>query len=84
MTNESIHAQLASIIEEVAGVPAADITADKSLKDDLDVDSLSMVEVVVSIEDKYGVSLSDDALEHLHTVGDVVDYIEKAAAPTPA
>jgi acyl carrier protein len=43
--------------------------------DDLDIDSLSMVEIAVQAEDKFGVKIPDDQLAELKTVGDAVDYI---------
>jgi acyl carrier protein len=46
--------------------------------DDLDVDSLSMVEVVVAAEEKFGVTIPDDEVKNLKTVGDAVAYIERA------
>jgi acyl carrier protein len=45
---------LAVIVNEVAGVPVEDVQSDKSFVDDLDIDSLSMVEVVMAAEDKWG------------------------------
>ena len=72
-----IQAGLAEIVEEVAGVEAADVTPEKSFVDDLDIDSLSMVEIAVQAEDKFGVKIPDDQLAELKTVGDAVDYIAK-------
>ena len=77
MSNEDIQKGLAEIVEEVAGVEAADVTVDKSFVDDLDIDSLSMVEIAVQAEDKFGVKIPDDQLAELKTVGDAVDYIAK-------
>ncbi len=71
---------LASIVNEVAGTPVSDITPEKAFVDDLDIDSLSMVEVVMAAEDKFGVSIPDGEVKNLRTVGDAVAYIEKAAA----
>ena len=71
---------LAVIVNEVAGVPVADIQSDKSFIDDLDIDSLSMVEVVMAAEDKWGVKLPDSEVKNLRTVGDAVAYIEKSTA----
>ncbi|MFN8169417.1 MAG: acyl carrier protein [Candidatus Nanopelagicales bacterium] len=71
---------LASIVNEVAGTPVADITPEKAFVDDLDIDSLSMVEVVMAAEDKFGVSIPDGEVKNLRTVGDAVAYIEKANA----
>ncbi len=75
MSNEDIIAGLGEIVEEVAGVSAADVTAEKSFTDDLDIDSLSMVEIAVQAEDKFGVKIPDDELANLKTVGDAVNYI---------
>ena len=80
MTQEEITAGLAEILEEVAGVSPDDVTAEKSFTDDLDVDSLSMVEVVVAAEEKFGVKIPDDEVANLKTVGDAVSYIERASA----
>ncbi len=77
-TTEEIRSGLADIVNEVAGVPADDVQLDKSFVDDLDVDSLSMVEVVVAAEEKFNVSIPDDDVRSLKTVGDAVLFIEKA------
>lgn len=77
MSNEEITKGLAAIVEEVAGVDAEDVSIDKSFVDDLDIDSLSMVEIAVQAEDKFGVKIPDDQLANLKTVGDAVDYIAK-------
>ena len=70
---------LAAIVNEVAGTPIADITPEKSFVDDLDIDSLSMVEVVMACEDKFGVSIPDGEVKNLKTVGDAVAYIDANA-----
>ena len=72
-----IQAGLAEIVEEVAGVEAADVTPEKSFVDDLDIDSLSMVEIAVQAEDRFGVKIPDDQRAQLKTVSDAVDYIAK-------
>ena len=79
-TIEEIRIGLAEIVNEIAGVPAADVQLDKSFTDDLDIDSLSMVEVVVAAEEKFDVKIPDDEVKNLATVGDAVSYIEKARA----
>ena len=62
---------LAAIVNEVAGVPVEDVQVDKSFVDDLDIDSLSMVEVIMAAEDKWGVKIPDEAAKNLKTVGDI-------------
>ena len=66
---------LAVIVNEVAGVPVEDVQTDKSFVDDLDIDSLSMVEVVMAAEDKWGVKIPDSEVKNLKTVGDAVNFI---------
>ena len=78
-TQDDIVAGLAEILEEVAGVNPDDVAEDKSFTDDLDVDSLSMVEVVVAAEEKFGVKIPDDEVQNLKTVGDAVSFIQKAS-----
>jgi acyl carrier protein len=79
-TTTDIQADLAAIVEEIAGVPADDVQLDKEFIADLDVDSLSMVEIVVAAEEKFGVRIPDDEVKNLRTVGDAVSYIEGAQA----
>lgn len=74
-SEQEILSGLAEIVNEVAGVPAADVQPEKSFTDDLDIDSLSMVEVVVAAEEKFGVKIPDDDVKNLRTVGDAVSYI---------
>jgi acyl carrier protein len=79
-TQQEILSGLAEIVNEVAGVPVDDVQLDKSFVDDLDIDSLSMVEVVVAAEERFSVKIPDDDVKGLQTVGDAVSYIEKASA----
>jgi acyl carrier protein len=75
MNEQETLAGLAEIVNEVAGVPVDSIQLDKSFIDDLDIDSLSMVEVVMAAEDKFGVKIPDADVKGLRTVGDAVSYI---------
>ncbi|MCW2620763.1 MAG: phosphopantetheine-binding protein [Frankiales bacterium] len=79
-TTEELLAGLASVLEEVAGTPADQVKPEAAFEADLDIDSLTMVEVVVACEEKFGVRIPDEALENLKTVGDAVDYISKNPA----
>jgi len=79
-TQQEILSGLADIVNEVAGVPVDDVQLDKSFVDDLDIDSLSMVEVVVACEEKFEVKIPDDDVKGLKTVGDAVSYIAAAGA----
>jgi acyl carrier protein len=78
LTEQDIQTGLGEIIEEIAGVPAGEITPDKSFVDDLDIDSLSMVEIAVAAQDKFGVEIPDDELKNLKTVQDVVLFVQRS------
>ena len=67
---------MADIIEEITGVPKADIQMDKAFVDDLEIDSLSMVEILVAAEERFGVRIPDEAARDLRTVRDAVEYIK--------
>lgn len=76
-TEAEIITGLSEIVEEVTGIEPSEVTPDKSFVDDLDIDSLSMVEIAVQTEDRYGVEIPDEDLAKLRTVQDAVDYIQK-------
>ena len=76
-TEAEIVAGLAEIVEEVTGIEPSEVTSEKSFVEDLDIDSLSMVEIAVQTEDRYGVEIPDEDLAKLRTVQDAVDYIQK-------
>ena len=75
LTQDAVLAGIKEIVVEVAGIDAGKIAMDKKFTEDLDVDSLSMVEVVVAAEEKFGVKIPDDEVTKMATVGDAVNYI---------
>ncbi|MFI8321247.1 acyl carrier protein [Streptomyces sp. NPDC085529] len=75
-TQEQLVEGLAEIVNEIAGIPVEDVQLEKSFTDDLDVDSLSMVEVVVAAEERFDVKIPDEDVKNLKTVGDAVSYIQ--------
>ncbi|MFI1801703.1 acyl carrier protein [Streptomyces sp. NPDC020379] len=75
MSNADILNAIAKIVEEVAGVDSSEVTTEKSLSDDLDIDSLSIVEITVAVEDRFAVSFPDGQVAELRTVGDLVSYV---------
>jgi acyl carrier protein len=80
LTENEVLAGIREIVEEVAGVDPATIEMGKSFTDDLDVDSLSMVEVVVAAEERFGIKIPDDEVTKMATVGDAVNFIVSAAS----
>jgi acyl carrier protein len=79
MTATAQLAELAKIVNEIAGTPLADITPDKKFVEDLGVDSLSMVEIIYAVEDQFGISIPEEASKDLVTVGDALAFIESHA-----
>ena len=72
---DEVLAGIKEIVVEVAGIDANIIAMEKKFTDDLDVDSLSMVEVVVAAEEKFGVKIPDEEVTKMATVGDAVNFI---------
>jgi acyl carrier protein len=68
--------KLQAIIVEELGVEAEEVTIDASFADDLGADSLDLFELVMSIEDTFGVTIPNEELENIKTVKNAVDYIE--------
>ncbi|MCI9888880.1 acyl carrier protein [Micrococcales bacterium 31B] len=75
---EDILAGLAEIVNDETGIDAADVQLDKSFSDDLDIDSLSMMTIVVQAEEKFDVKIPDEEVSNLQTVGDAVNFIANA------
>ena len=67
--------KLAEMIKEQLNTDAA-ITEDTSFKDDLGADSLDLFELIMGLEEEFGVEIPTDDLENIQTVGDVIKYIE--------
>lgn len=78
LSEQEILSGLAEIVNEETGLPADAVQPDKSFTDDLDIDSLSMMTIVVNAEEKFGVRIPDDDVKNLKTVGDAVAYIQSA------
>jgi len=57
--------------------PVAEVTATKKLKDDLNADSLDLVELMMNLEERYSITIADESLASLQTIQDVVSYIAK-------
>ena len=80
LSEQEILGGLAEIVNEETGLAVDAVQTDKSFTDDLDIDSLSMMTIVVNAEEKFGVRIPDDDVKNLKTVGDAVSYIQSAQA----
>ncbi len=74
--SESVLEKLQKIIAEQLEIDEKDITPDSDIVDDLGADSLDIVDLVMSIEDEFGIEVPDEAVEEIKTVHDAVKYIE--------
>ena len=72
----TIFEKLKPIIADQLGVKLENIKPEASFKDDFEADSLDMVNLTMEIEDEFAIEISDKVAATLHTVGDVVNYIE--------
>jgi acyl carrier protein len=79
-SNEEILTGLAEIVNEETGLAPEAVEMDKSFTDDLDIDSISMMTIVVNAEEKFDVKIPDDEVKNLKTVGDAVNFISAAQA----
>lgn len=72
--------EVIKIASNSLGIDASSIKEDSSFTDDLKADSLDVVEIVMSMEDKFGVEIGDDVAGKIRTIKDAVEYIESRLA----
>ena len=76
---DQIFEKIRAILAEQLDIEEDRITMDSNLAEDFDADSLDVVDVIMSLEDEFGIEVPDEAIEDLHTVGDVVRFVEENA-----
>lgn len=77
VSTSTIYDRLKGIVTEQLGVDEEEVTPEASFVDDLNADSLDLVELIMSLEEEFGLEISDEDAEKILTVGDAASYIEE-------
>jgi acyl carrier protein len=78
LSQDEVLAGLAELINDETGIATDTVELGKSFTDDLDIDSISMMTIVVNAEEKFDVKIPDEEVKNLVTVGDAVNFIVAA------
>lgn len=73
--------EVKEIVVDLLGVDESKVTLDARFREDLEADSLDLVELIMAFEDKFGGEISDEDAQKITTVGEVVKYIDEKMNP---
>ena len=84
MAQNQVLTDIATTLGSIAGIDPAEVAPETSITGDLDVDSMTMLEVIVALEDKFGLLIPDDEWSRFATVGDLAAHLERAGVVAPS
>jgi acyl carrier protein len=76
-TREEVYDRVKEVLVDKLGVDEGEITEDAAFQEDLDADSLDLVELIMELEDQFHIKISDEDAQKIQTVGQAVDYVSQ-------